>query len=160
MATQVGHGNLSVSVEGIERAAGGNEVNGSIMPIIIDGWNFIRSEESYITDDDRDSIEAAGELIAELEEFQETHRDPILLVFDSTNEYLDLDYRNTPGLKIVPARDADSYIKRYIDKTPENQRRNLRVVSSDNEIYYHAKSSYATPLRCGEFWSKLRRRHV
>ena len=127
------------------------------MAIIIDGWNFIRDPESDIDDDEGDSIEAAKMLIADLDEFQSRHNDPIVLVFDSTNEYLDTGYMSGPKLTVVPARDADKYIKRYIDKVPERQRRNLRVVSSDNDIYYYAKSSYATPMRCGEFWEKLRR---
>jgi predicted RNA-binding protein with PIN domain len=113
----------------------------SKVPIVIDGWNFIRDRSSRIDDD--------------LEEFQSTHNDPIVLVFDSKYEYLEISYRNTPKLKVVPARDADDYIKRYIDEVPERQRRNLRVVSTDNEVYYYAKSSYATPLKCREFWDKL-----
>ena len=127
------------------------------MPIIIDGWNFIRAPESRINDEDTDSLDAAERLIARLDGFQQTHRDPIILVFDSTHEYLDIRHRNGPMLTVVPSKDADAYIKRYIDDTPERQRRNLRVVSSDNDIFYYAKSSYATPLRCGEFWSKLGR---
>jgi predicted RNA-binding protein with PIN domain len=127
------------------------------MPIIIDGWNFLRAPESRISDAERDSLEAAKELIACLENFQATHGDPIVLVFDSTREYMETGYRSTPKLTVVPSKDADAYIKRYIDKVPERQRRNVRVVSSDNDIYYYAKSSYATPLRCGEFWDKLRR---
>jgi len=127
------------------------------MPIIIDGWNFIRAPESRISDDEGDSIEAAKELIAQLETFQETHSDPIVLVFDSTHEYMETGYRSSPSLTVVPSRDADNYIKRYIDRVPERQRRNVRVVSSDNDIYYYAKSSRATPLRCSEFWGKLER---
>lgn len=125
------------------------------MPIIIDGWNFIRNGRSSIRDDEADSLEAAQKLIFRLTDFQRTHNDPIVLVFDSTCEYLDMKYTNSPKLTIVPARDADSYIKKYIDKTPERQRRNVRVVSSDNDVYFHAKSSYATPVRCEEFWGKL-----
>jgi predicted RNA-binding protein with PIN domain len=128
--------------------------------LIIDGWNFIRSPESDISDDDGGSIAAVKMLIARLEGFQQTHSDPILLVLDSTNEYLETGYRSGPKLTVVPSRDADDYIKRYIDKVPERQRRNLRVVSSDNDVFYYAKSSYATPMRCGEFWNKLRRRYV
>jgi predicted RNA-binding protein with PIN domain len=127
------------------------------MPIIIDGWNFIRAPESLIIDNEIDSLDAADMLISWLGKFQRTHNDPIVLVFDSTHEYLDIDYSNTPKLTVVASKDADRYIKRYIDKFPERQRRNIRVVSSDNDIYYYAKSSYATPLRCGEFWAKLRR---
>ena len=84
----------------------------------------------------------------------------MVIVFDSTNEYLGLGRVNVNNLKVVASSDADSYIKRYIDRTPPNQRRNVLVVSSDNDIYYYAKSSYATPLRCGEFWRKLRRNYV
>jgi len=130
------------------------------MPILIDGWNFIRDGSSSIDDDGADSLEAAGELIAYLNDFQETHNDPIVLVFDSTHEYLGLDYERSAKLKVVASRDADTYIKRYIDKVPERQRRNIRVVSSDNDVYYYAKSSYATPVRSGAFWSTLRRSHV
>ena len=125
--------------------------------IIIDGWNFIRDPESDISDDEGDSIESVKMLIAALDDFQATHNDPILLVLDSTHEYIETGYRSGPKLKVVPSRDADDYIKRCIDKVPERQRRNLRVVSSDNDVYYYAKSSYATPMRCGEFWNKLRR---
>lgn len=125
------------------------------MPIIIDGWNFIRNHRSRISDETSESLEAARALIARLSRFQQTRRDPIILVFDSSNEYLDMDYTSSPALRIVPAKDADAYIKRYIDRTPERQRRNLRVVSSDNDVYFYAKSSYATPLRSEEFWGKL-----
>jgi len=127
------------------------------VPIIIDGWKCIRSPESRISDDGGDSVEAARRLIARLDGFQQTHRDPIVLVFDSTREYMETGYRSGPMLTVVPSRDADEYIKRYIDRVPERQRRNLRVVSSDNDIYYYARSSYATPLRSGEFWDKLGR---
>lgn len=125
------------------------------MPIIIDGWNLLRDGRSRIDDSLADSLPAARALIARLETFQATHNDPIVLVFDSTHEYLGIDHRNSPKLAVVAARDADTYIKRYIDAVPERQRRNVRVVSSDNDIYYYAKSSYATPIRSGEFWRKL-----
>ena len=125
------------------------------MPIIIDGWNLIRNRKSFIDDLDDNSLESARMLIEYLRSFQKTHRDPITLVFDSTNEYLDMEYTNSAKLKVVPARDADAYIKRFIDDTPEKQRVNLRVVSSDNAIYYHAKSSYAVPVKSEQFWDKL-----
>jgi len=125
------------------------------MPIIIDGWNLIRNRKSDIRDDGRDSLESAQTLISYLSRFQETHNDPMVLVLDSTNEYLDMRYTSTPKLKIVPSRDADEYIKKYIDDTPDRQRRNVRVVSSDNDIYFYAKSYFATPIKCEEFWDKL-----
>lgn len=126
------------------------------MPIIIDGWNFIRDKNSDIKDDDRcEALESARKLIMHLWEFQASHNDPITVVFDSRHEFLDINYKNNRKLTIVPAKDADGYIKKYIDKIPERQRRNLRVVSSDNDVFYYAKSSYATPVKCGEFWEKL-----
>lgn len=128
------------------------------MPIIIDGWNLIRNEKSDIEDSETDSLESARILISYLEQFQSSHNDPIILVFDSTNEFLDMKYSNSSKLKIVPAKNADDYIKRYIDKVPERQKRNVRVVSSDKDIFYYAKHSYATPVRCEEFWDKLRGR--
>ena len=128
------------------------------MPIIIDGWNLIRNRKSSIRDDGGDSLESAQALISYLSEFQETHNDPIVLVFDSTNEYLDMRYTSTPKLRIVAARDADDYIKKYVEDTPDRQRRNIRVVSSDNDIYYYAKSYSATPLKCEAFWDKLQGR--
>ncbi|MDD5436944.1 MAG: NYN domain-containing protein [Candidatus Omnitrophica bacterium] len=127
------------------------------MPIIIDGWNLIRNHRSDIDDVDGDSLESAAALINSLHIFQGSHRDPIILVFDSTNEYLDMKYTNTAGLKVVPARNADDYIKRYIDRVPEKQRSNLRVVSSDNDIYFYAKSAYAVPVKSEEFWAKLKK---
>ncbi len=131
------------------------------MPLIIDGWNLIRNKRSDIEDIDTDALVSARILISYLEQFQSLHSDPIILVFDSRNEFLDMEYNNTPKLKIVPAKNADAYIKRYIDKTPERQRRNVRVVSSDNDVFYYAKHSYATPIKCEEFWDKIRGRpHV
>lgn len=127
------------------------------MPIIIDGWNFVRNKRSDIQDEDNDSLDSAGALIVYLERFQETHNDPIVLVFDSSNEFLGLAHRNSSKLAVVPAKNADDYIKRYIDKMPERQRRNLRVVSSDNDIYYYARSSNATPIKSEDFWKKLNR---
>lgn len=126
----------------------------------MDGWNFIRAPESDIDDDAGDSLDAAEELVAIMEEFQATHNDPVVIVFDSSSGHLGLAFRGNEKLKVVAARDADDYIKRYIDKAPERERRNIRVVSSDNDVYYYAKSSYATPLKCGEFWKKLRRNDV
>lgn len=125
------------------------------MPIIIDGWNLIRNQNSDITDDGDDSLEALATLVSYINDFQKTHKDPVVLVFDSSREFLGIDHKNTSILKIVASRNADEYIKRYIDNVPERQRRNLRVVSSDNSIYYYAKSSYAVPVRCEEFWNKL-----
>ena len=128
------------------------------MPIIIDGWNLIRSDSSRIDDDGEKSIESALELIACLEDFQRLRGDPIVLVFDSTKEHLGIDRRNTAKLTVIAAKNADNYIKGYIDKVPERQRRNLRVISSDNEVYYYAKSAYAEPQRSEEFWKKLDKR--
>ena len=125
------------------------------MPIIIDGWNLIRCPGSGIDDAGGDSLESAMELIRILGSFRLKHRDPITVVFDSSSEFLDTGYRSTSKLKVVPSRSADSYIKKYIEKTPERQRPNIRVVSSDNDIYYHAKSYRAIPLRSEEFWNKL-----
>jgi len=127
------------------------------MPIIIDGWNLIRDRRSPLADEDGDSLRSANTLIAYLKEFRSAHKDPITLVFDSAREYLDINYKNSQGLTVVPSKDADKYIKLYIDRTPERQRRNLRVVSSDNSVYFYAKSSYATPIKCADFWAKLRR---
>lgn len=125
------------------------------MPVLIDAWNLIRCRASAISDDGPDFLASARKLIACLQEFQMTHSDPIIAVFDSRREFLDVPYRNSPKLTIIAARDADDYIMRYIDSVPERQRRNIRVVSSDNSVYFHAKSSYATPLRSEEFWGKL-----
>ena len=125
------------------------------MPIIIDGWNLVRDAKSLIDDTDGDSLESARALIGYLGDFQKTHKDPITLVFDSTNEYLGMDYANTAKLKIVPARNADAYIKKFIDAVPERQRANLRVVTSDKDLYRYAKSRYAMPVKSEEFWDKL-----
>ncbi len=125
------------------------------MPIIIDGWNLIRSDSSRIDDDGEKSIESAIELIAYLEDFQRLRGDPIVLVFDSTKEYLGIDRQNTAKLTVIAAKNADKYIKNYVDKVPERQRRNLKVISSDNDIYFYAKSAYAEPQRSEEFWKKL-----
>jgi len=123
------------------------------MPILIDGWNMVRHEGSGIDYDD--ALAGAAHLIAILEKFQETHPDPITLVFDSKNEYLDMPLRSTPKLHIVAARNADNWIKRHIDSIPQRQRRNLRVVSSDRSLYFYAKDARATPMKCEEFWSKI-----
>lgn len=128
------------------------------MPIIIDGWNFIRNERSDLDDSDGDAVESARTLMAYLQDFQHTHDDPIVVVFDSSREHLDLGHQNDPKLTVIPAKNADAYIKKYIDKVPERQRRNVRVVSSDKEVFYYAKSSYATAVRCEEFWGKLKGR--
>lgn len=125
------------------------------MPILVDAWNLIRSGSSPIDDDRGDSLAAAAELVRVFTHFQRTHGDPVILVFDSTREHLGLDHVNSGLLRVVAARNADAYIKKHIDSVPERQRRNLRVVSSDNDVYYYAKSSYATPVRSDEFWTKL-----
>ncbi len=127
------------------------------MPIIIDGWNLIRNDLSPIDDYQADSIEAVKELVSLLIAYQSSHKDPIIVVFDSKNEYLGLEYRNNASLSIVASSNADDFIKRLIDDIPERQRRNARVVSSDNEIYFYAKSSYAVPVRSEEFWRRLER---
>ena len=123
------------------------------MPILIDGWNFIRDPKSRLKD--KEPLQAAGVLIGYLQNFQLTHNDPIILVFDSKREFLDMKYKNSPKLTVVPTRDADDYIKRYIDQIPTRQRRNIRVVSSDNSVYYYARSCYAMVIKCEEFWNKF-----
>lgn len=125
------------------------------MPIIIDGWNLIRNKRSAIDDLDGDSLESAAMLIRYLHDFQAAHKDPITVVFDSTNEYLGMKYTSTKSLRVVAAKDADKYIKKYIDEVPERQRPNLRVVSSDSEIFFYARSRYARPIRSEDFWAKL-----
>ena len=126
------------------------------MPIIIDGWNLIRDRSSDIDDEDGDSLDSARTLLAYLADFQKAHGDPMIVVFDSSHEFLGADFKSAPNLTIVPAKSADNYIKRYIDKTPERQRRNVRVVSSDNDVFYYAKSAYAMPIKSEEFWVKLK----
>lgn len=127
------------------------------MPILIDGWNFIRDRSSPIDDGRVDSLDAAMTLVSYLEDFQASHGDPITVVFDSKRQFLGIDRINTEKLKIVPACNADSYIKKYIEDFPQRQRRNLRVVSSDNEIYYFARSCGAAPVKSHEFWARLDR---
>ena len=127
------------------------------MAILIDGWNLIRCEGSGFTDENEDALDSARALISYLERFQETHNDPIILVFDSTNEFLDTGYRSNDKLKVVASRNADDYIKRYVDDAPERQRRNIRVVSSDGGIYYYVRSAGALPMRSAEFWRRLNR---
>ena len=58
------------------------------MPIIIDAWNLIRDGRSGI--DTEDALQSAELLMARLKKFQETHNDPIVAVFDSKNEFLDI----------------------------------------------------------------------
>lgn len=123
------------------------------MPIIIDGWNLIRHDLSGIKEDD--ALAGARILLSRLENFQRTHADSVIVVFDSKSGYLDISYRNTEKLKIIAAFDADSHIKNYIEKVPSRQRRNLRVVSSDRRVYFYAKDAGATPIKSEEFWRKL-----
>ena len=127
------------------------------MPIVIDGWNFIRNKRSDIDDTDGDALDSVKALIGRLECFQQKHNDPIIVVFDSRLEHLDTGHENDARLKVVATKNADAYIKKYIDKIAEPQRRNLRVISSDNSVYYYAKSAYATPLRSEEFWDMINR---
>jgi predicted RNA-binding protein with PIN domain len=125
------------------------------MPIIIDGWNLIRDRNSLLRD--QEPLQAASALLSRLQSFQSRHSDPIVVVFDSSNEYLEIPYRNTSKMKIIPTPDADDYIKRYLDQVPANQRRNYRVISSDLSVYDYARSSSAQAIRCGEFWNRLQR---
>jgi len=127
------------------------------MPIIIDGWNFIRDENSEIDDTEGEALDSARILLSYLDDFQRSHNDPITVVFDSRHEYLDMKYENSPKLRIVPSRNADDYIKRYIDNVPSREKRNLRVVSSDSDVYFYAKSSGATPLKAEDFWDTVYR---
>lgn len=124
------------------------------MPLVIDGWNFIRNKRSDIIED-AESLDAARTLIAYLASFQKSHNDPVLVVFDSKREFLETGFQNTPKLRIIPAKNADRYIKNYLDDTPEQQRKNIRVVSSDKEIFYYARSCGAAPIKCEDFWEKL-----
>ncbi|MFA5145807.1 MAG: NYN domain-containing protein [Candidatus Omnitrophota bacterium] len=126
------------------------------MPILIDGWNLIRDDKSDISDDDCDSIESATHLIMYLAGFQKRHRDPITVVFDSSRGFLDIEHTNTDTLSLVAVKDADRYIRSYIEKTPERQRPGMRVVSSDKAIYYYVRSLNAAAVTSGEFWDKLR----
>ena len=125
------------------------------MPIIIDGWNFIRNDRSPIDDTEIEALDASRCLVGFLERFQVRHGDPITVVFDSSSAHLGLGYKNNQSLAVVASKNADDYIKRYIDKIPERQRRSLRVVSSDKEVYFYAKSAYATPIKSEEFWKKV-----
>lgn len=126
------------------------------MPIIIDGWNLIRCKASNISDDEGEALDSAASLMAYLLRFQETHNDPIVVVFDSSSGHLGLGFENNQKLRAVASKNADVYIKKYVDAAPERQRRNIRVVSSDNEVYFYAKSAYATPIRSEAFWNKLK----
>jgi predicted RNA-binding protein with PIN domain len=125
------------------------------MPIIIDGWNLIRSDRSTIDDLDRDAALGAEELMLRLGAFQKERGDPIVVVFDSSSGLLETGHKNSPKLSVVAARNADDYIKKFIDKVPERQRRNLKVVSSDKDVFYYAKSAYAMPVKSEDFWDKI-----
>lgn len=127
------------------------------MPIIIDGWNMIRSPSSKISDDEGDSLDSAAMLITCLKDFQSTKKDPILVVFDSSSGHLNIGYRNTPLLRVVATQDADDYIKRYLDALPRNEKVNSRVVSSDKDVYFYARSSSAIAVTSEAFWAKLNR---
>ena len=125
------------------------------MPILIDGWNFIRNRNSEIRDDAGSSLDSARALISYMNDFQATHNDPVIIVFDSKHEFLGIEYKNSAKLHITPVKDADDYIRKYIDNTSERQRKNVRVVSSDNSVYFYARSSGAAAMRSEEFWDKL-----
>ncbi len=125
-----------------------------IQPPLFDFEDFIKSPGNDRLVVVLEALDAE-KLIAILERFQQDHADPIILVFDSKNEYLDIPNRSTAKLHIVAARNADSYIKKHIDQIPPRQRRNLRVVSSDRSLYFYAKDARATPMKCEEFWGKI-----
>lgn len=123
------------------------------MPIIIDGWNFIRTSGSPLKN--QEPLAALRSLITLLKTFQVRHSDPIMLVLDSSSEFLDIPYRNSPKLKIVPAKNADNFIKHYLDKIPANQRKNYRVVSSDLDVFDYSRQLSATAIKCADFWPKI-----
>jgi predicted RNA-binding protein with PIN domain len=123
------------------------------MPILIDGWNLIKDKSSVLKN--QTPLAAAQALIGYLFTFQITHNDPILLILDSKKECLALHHRDSAKLQIIPTPNADSFIKKYVDRTAANQRRNIRVVSSDLDIYDFARHCQATVIKCSEFWRKL-----
>lgn len=126
------------------------------MPIIIDGWNFIRDKCSALRN--KEPLEAATALISFLQTFQAGKNDPIILVFDSSHSFLNIPYRSSPKFKIVAVENADNFIKKFLDKLPANQRRNFRVVSSDLDIFDYSRQSQATALKSAEFWQKLKKK--
>jgi len=127
------------------------------MPLIIDGWNLLRNKNSDIKVHRDSLMDSVGALVSRLEVYQMCHSDPITVVFDSRRRDSRIAFPRTSRLRILTAEDADDHIKRSIESTPPEQRRNLRVVSSDNEICAYAKLHSATVLRSDEFWAKLKR---
>ena len=123
--------------------------------VIIDGYNLIRSSDSWRALDAEDILLGREALIARLADYKKIKSHRLTVVFDGTSAPFGTSRHYTDkGVQIRfsrPGETADAVIKRMVAK----ERQRALVVSSDREVASAAEAKGAAIIGAGEFEFKL-----
>lgn len=123
------------------------------MPLIIDGYNLLRTVEKF--DPEGPRVSDAG-MCRAISDYLRLTCQKGEIIFDGVGPPDKSVFNNVHYLEIIfsgTGRDADSII---IDKIERNTApRNLIVVSSDRELRNAAASRQAVPVKSDVFWMQL-----
>ncbi len=124
----------------------------SVKTYIVDGYNLIHKSSKLKKIFTEDPKLARENLVSILSDFFSRRKDRCILVFDGNiNIPSSL---STPAVRVIfsrPPNKADDEIKRIIMSKNLKERKNLIVVSSDNEIINCAKACGAERLSSEDF---------
>lgn len=129
------------------------------MPIIIDGYNYIGA----VRDISLNEPDKEEKLINKIAYFSSGYKKKITIVFDGQKSsiYKEGAKYKRGHINIVISRypkTADETIKIMIDTS--NHKRDLTIVSSDQDIYKYAKKSGAKAINCLEFERQIRKGNI
>ncbi len=123
--------------------------------IIIDGYNLIRQSAHLSPIENMDLAAGREALIDALAAYKRVKAHRITVVFDGTNNPMDLGNRNRlKGVEVRFSRAgelADAVIKRMVDQ--EKQR--AMVVTSDKDVMAYAEFRGATVITSPDFENKM-----
>jgi predicted RNA-binding protein with PIN domain len=123
--------------------------------IIIDGYNLIRQSTQFSQIEEIDLAAGREALIDSLAAYKRIKAHRITVVFDGTNNPLDMGNRDRlKGIDIRFSRSgelADTVIKRMVDR--EKQR--AMVVTNDKDVIHYAQIKGASTINSSEFEDRM-----
>lgn len=130
-----------------------------IMPVIIDGYNYIGA----IRDISLDDINKEDKLVNKMLSFIQKKKTKITIVFDGQKGWIhDGAKKYKKGaINVVfspSSSSADEMIKGMVDKS--DHKRDLVVVSSDRDVFQHAIKKGAKAVNCSDFEKELKKMSI
>ncbi len=133
----------------------------NVKTYIIDGYNLIHKSARLKKIFSQNPQLARETLVSILSDFFTTRKEKCILIFDGNLNIPSA--LSTPKVRVLfstPPDKADDLIKEIIMEKSLNERKNLIVVSSDNEIINCAKSCGAGRISSEEFWKFLNSKNL